>query len=545
MRISSLLAALVVATLPTLIAPALAQTTSSLYDAARNAGASATDAAGLALAATQEAQLLATNGAMDDFFGVSVSLSGERALVGAYLGDSVSGVQNAGAAYVFERQTNGVWIQTAQLAATGGVGGDFFGISVSLSGDRALVGASRAAVGAAVRAGSAYVFDRQANGAWTQTAQLLASGGTQNDEFGYSVSLSGARALVGAPEDAAGGVTNPGSADVFEQQADGTWRQTAHLTAADGATGDFFGQSVALSGERALVASYFDTVGAARAAGSVYVFERQGGGAWSQTAQLAATDGAGGDYFGFSLSLSGERALVGAAGDDVGAAVNAGSAYVFERQISGAWVLTAQLVATDGAVGDQFGFSVSLSGTRALVGAQADNTVSGGTDAGSAYVYERQAGGTWVQTDQIVAAGGAASDYFGYSVSLSGERALVGAYFTDTLAGYEVGSAYVFALAPLGTAVAEDGTEASFTLSAPRPNPAAYRASLEVTLDRPQHVRATLIDALGRTVAVLHDGEAAGILALGMDTRALAPGVYVVRVVAGGRVASARLVVAR
>ena len=150
-----------------------------------------------------------------------------------------------------------------------------------------------------------------------------------------------------------------------------------------------------------------------------------------------------------------------------------------------------------------------------------------------------------VQDAQLLASGGAAGDAFGFSVSLSGERALVGAYTDDIGAAPDAGSASVYALGLLGTAVAEDGGNERFALSAARPNPASGRASLSLTLDRPQHVRATLVDALGRTVAVLHDGEAAGVVSLAVEASGLAPGVYVVRVVGAEAALTRRITVAR
>ena len=244
------------------------------------------------------------------------------------------------------------------------------------------------------------------------------------------------------------------------------------------------------------------------------------------------------------MSLLGERALVGSPGDDVTGVSNAGSATVFEWQAGGAWTQTAQLAATGGAVNDSFGFSVSLSGERALVGAFGDD-VGAATDAGSAYVFERRAGGAWTQTAQLLLTDGASADFFGFSVSLSGERALIGADGDDVAGVSDAGSAYVFALGPLGTAVAEDGGNERFALSVARPNPASGRAGMTLALDRPQHVRATLVDALGRTVAVLHDGEAAGVLALSVDAGRLAPGVYVVRVAGATATATRRITVAR
>ncbi|MBU1692919.1 MAG: FG-GAP repeat protein [Verrucomicrobia bacterium] len=217
------------------------------------------------------------------------------------------------------------------------------------------------------------------------------------------------------------------------------------LTASDAATGDSFGCSVAVAGDVAVVgADGDDDVGSA--SGSAYVFERNAGGtnAWGQVAKLTASDAAAGDWFGYSVSVAGDVALVGARRD--GDAGNAsGSAYVFERDAGGtnAWGQVGKIVASDGTASDYFGSSVSLDGDVAVVGAYQDDDV--GSASGSAYIFERNAGGTnaWGQVAKLTASDGAADDYFGHSVSVAGHVVVVGAYGDDD-AGGGSGSAYVF-----------------------------------------------------------------------------------------------------
>ncbi len=156
--------------------------------------------------------------------------------------------------------------------------------------------------------------------------------------------------------------------------------------------------------------------------------------------KLTASDGAQGDNFGRSVSLSGDRALVGAHGDDDQGDFS-GSAYVFERQGDGSWLEVAKLTASDGAAGDVFGNAVSLSDDRALVGAFEDDDI--GDRSGSSYVFERQGDGSWLEVDKLIASDGAADDVFGISVSLSDDRALVGAIGDDDV-GDDSGSAYVY-----------------------------------------------------------------------------------------------------
>jgi len=326
--------------------------------------------------------------------------------------------------------------EDAKLTASDGAAGDFFGFSVSMSGDKAVVGA-QGDDDAGPDSGSAYVFEKD-GGTWTQTAKLTASDDEAGDSFGVSVSISGDKAVVGAAFDDDAG-PDSGSAYVFEKDG-GTWTQTAKLTASDDEAGDSFGVSVSMSGDTAVVGALLDDDSGADS-GSAYVFEKDGG-TWTQTAKLTASDGAAGDFFGFSVSMSGDTAVVGALLDDDSGA-DSGSAYVFEKD-GGTWTQTAKLTASDDAARDSFGDSVSISGDKAVVGARGDDDA--GPDSGSAYVFEKD-GGTWTQTAKLTASDGAGGDRFGSSVSISGDKAVVGAAF-DNDAGSRSGSAYVFEFAP-------------------------------------------------------------------------------------------------
>ena len=273
----------------------------------------------------REQKVIASDGAAGDFFGISVALSGDTALVGADL-DDVSANSYQGSAYVFTRSGT-TWTQQGKLTASDGAAGDLFGISVALSGDTALVGAYGDDVGANGDQGSAYVFTRSGT-TWSLQQKLTASDGAAYDRFGNSVALSGDTALVGADWHNVGANPDQGSAYVFTRSGT-TWSEQAHLTASDGAAYYFFGISVALSGDTALVGAYGDNVGANDNQGSAYVFTRSGT-TWSLQQKLTASDGAAYDYFGNSVALSGDTALVGAVSDDVGANDSQGSAYFYD-----------------------------------------------------------------------------------------------------------------------------------------------------------------------------------------------------------------------
>jgi hypothetical protein len=329
----------------------------------------------------QQAKLVASDGAAGDWFGHHVALAGDTVVVGAIFDDIGTGVDQ-GSAYVFLR--NGTtWTEQAKLLAPDGAAGDWFGAAVALSGDTALVGARRDDVGATSDQGSAHVFVRNGT-AWTHQAVLLVANGAGLDDFGVAVALSGDTALVGAWKDDVGANVDQGSVEVFVRSGT-TWDPQATLLALDGTAGDSLGLSLALSDDTALVGAYNDDIGATLNQGSAYVFVRDGA-AWTQQARLVASDGAASDNFGYAVALSGDTALVGAYVDDVGVNINQGSAYVFVRSGT-AWTQREQLLAADGAAGDSFGGSLALSGDTAVLAAYVDD-IGANVDQGSAYVFD-------------------------------------------------------------------------------------------------------------------------------------------------------------
>jgi hypothetical protein len=222
-------------------------------------------------------------------------------------------------------------------------------------------------------------------------------------------------------------------------RAGAAWSPQQELAGSE-AVRDGFGSAVAVSGDTAIVGAHFDDTAAGEDAGSAYVFVRSGT-AWSLEQKLVAPDGAPGDYFGISVSVSGDTAVVGARLADTAAGPDAGSAYVFVRAGT-TWSLQKKLVAADGAAGDSFGTSVSISGDTLIVGAPVADTV-GGVNAGAAYAFVRS-GTTWTQQQKLLPPDGRADLDFGFSASLSGDTAVVGAPSDDTAPAINTGSAYVF-----------------------------------------------------------------------------------------------------
>jgi len=319
----------------------------------------------------EEVKLLASDGAPFAQFGLSVALEGNVAVIGAR-GDGERGPA-AGAAYVF-RFDGTHWIEETKLLASDTDIDDLFGESVAVSGDRIAVGAQRAAGNAAL-SGAAYVF-RFDGASWVEEAKLVASDGAYDDEL-HAVAIFGETIVAGSFLDDDRGDSS-GSAYVF--RFDGShWVEEAKLLAPDGTSFDYFGDTVAISGDVVAVAAVLAD-GSRSSSGAVYVY-RFDGTDWQAEQKLsAAVSGPGvGPLFGRGLDLAGPMLLAGAPARD------AGAAYLY-RFDGTSWLETAKLLASDGARNDSFGVSASLSGGKALIGARF--ATAHGSQSGAAYVYE-------------------------------------------------------------------------------------------------------------------------------------------------------------
>jgi len=395
----------------------------------------------------EDQHLLAKGGNGGDTFSSSVSLSGDVAVVGAPWGDTVGGL-DAGLAYVYRYDSLAGWVEEDHLIASDGSAHDWFGYSVALSGEVAVVGAIKDDTTSGTDAGSVYVF-RYDGTTWVEEAILIATDGATENWFGYSVSLGGDSgnevAVIGSLND------NTATGSVYIYRFNGmNWVEESHLVASDAATSDQFGFSVSVCGnsnsEIAIIGAYTDDTPGGSDAGSAYVF-RNNGVSWVEESHLIALDTAANDQFGFSVSVSGapgcEVVLIGARDDGTVDGNGVGSAYVY-RFNGMNWVEESHLFASDGAVDDWFGYSVSINGYPgseiAVISAVLDDTI-GGTDSGSAYVF-RFDGTNWVEVAHLFASDGASSDLYGFSVSISGDVTMVGAINDDTASGIDAGSVY-------------------------------------------------------------------------------------------------------
>jgi len=394
----------------------------------------------------QQAYLKASNSGIDDSFGMSVAMSGDTLVVGAINEDGLNG-----AAYVFVR-TAGVWSQQAYLNASNAQHGDHFGISVAISGNTVVVGAYHEdsdATGVdgdesnddALGSGAAYVFTRTGSD-WSQQAYLKASNTQAGDSFGESVSISGDTVVVAAMEKD----DQAGAAYVFTR-TDTSWSQQAYLKASNTQAGDKFGKSVALSDDTLVVGAYFEDSSAtvingdetddlATSAGAAYVFIRTET-TWSQQAYLKASNAEAGNRFGWSAAISGESVVIGATNKG---ADFAGAAYVFNRSGT-SWSEQAYLQASNAGYADFLGTSVSISGDTLVVSAYSEDSNSTGIDkdgtnndakdSGSAYIFTRT-GTDWSQFAYLKASNTEESDRFGWSATISGDTAVIGAIWEDS-----------------------------------------------------------------------------------------------------------------
>jgi hypothetical protein len=403
---------------------------------------------------------VASDRALYDRFGYSVSISGDYAIVGAYMEDhDLTGgkfLDKAGAAYIL-KNNSGTWTVVQKLVALDRAEDDEFGFSVAIFGDYAIVGAPRKTIKVGFDlesyAGAAYIF-KNTSGTWSQQSKLVSKEPNFADEFGYSVAISEDYAIVGTPYD------DVPSAQIYKRDST-KWFFEQTITSGITGNGDRFGWSVGVSGNFVIIGEPFDgstaPVNYAKS-GSAYIFFRGSSGTWKQSAQLNASDKAAGDEFGNSVAISGDYAIIGAMLEDNnatgGASLNsAGSAYIFKRNANdGSWKQSKKIVASDREASDMFGVSVSISGDYAIVGAYNEDQDKAGANtlnnSGSAYIFKNTSG-NWTQANKIVASDRGNGDMFGYSVAISEDYTIAGAYLeSENTTGdnslYSAGSAYIF-----------------------------------------------------------------------------------------------------
>jgi len=401
-----------------------------------------------------EQTVRASNAGTLDQFGRCVAISGNYAIVGAWQEDGTNnntGI-DSGAAYIFEL-SGGVWNQKQMLIASNFGAGDTFGSSVAISGNYAIVGAQYedGSSNNIANCGAAYIFELS-GGVWNQTAVLRASNiGGNVITFGNAVAISGNYAIVGATyeDGSSNNIVNCGAVYIFERTG-AVWSQTALIRASNLGESDGFGSSVAISGDYAIVGAPYEdgTDATTDNCGAAYIIERSGG-IWSQTRLIRASNRGVSDQFGWSVAISGTYAIVSAIFEDGNSEqfTNTGAAYIFERETNGDWNQTSILRANNADNNDQFGQSVAIDGNYAIVGSNwEDGSNNNIGDGGAAYIFERNNAGGWAQIKILRASNIAATHQFGFSVAISGNNAIVGAPWEDGVFNVipDGGAAYIY-----------------------------------------------------------------------------------------------------
>lgn len=376
-----------------------------------------------------------------DFFGSSVSIDGDTLLVGAFYDDEPQ--VDSGAAFIFKR-SSGTWSQTAKLVSNDPASSDGMGFDVSLAGSVAVLGApwddlTSPSSGTMFNAGSATIFEDDGSG-WVYKQKVFASDALALDNLGWGVSTDGSLLAVGAPKADIAGTSDAGAVYIFGKVS-GVWVEQAKITAPTPASSEEFGRSVGLMGNTIFVGAWRSDA-AAGDAGAVYVFQESNS-VWSYQQTLTASDAASGDGFGEYLAVDNDLLLIGSwLSDDSGSA--SGSAYIFRlNSNTDTWEEEEKLVPSDGASGDRLGFRLDISNGIAAIGARNDDH-SGLFDSGSTYLF-KEINGSWQQLTKLIANDAQSEDNMGIGVAISVDTVVSSAERTDQ-SGTDSGSVYLDAI---------------------------------------------------------------------------------------------------
>jgi len=418
-------------------------------------------------------KIVASDRGSDEYFGNEVAISGNFAIVGAYREnksiDEGEVIHNAGAAYIF-RFDGSEWVQMQKLVASNRGEDYYFGYSVDICGDYAIVGAREEDVAGGHKEGAAYIFHYNGS-SWEQQDRIVADDRHFGDFFGYSVAMTENRAVVGAiyqdyAEAGSDSLGQAGAVYVFSRSGE-SWIQSAKLVAEYRSEGDEFGSQVAISGSYIVVGVPLedmdeDSLDYEMNAGAAYVFNYEVT-HWSQSKKLLASDRNAYDQFGCSVDIDGSTIVVGAWMEDhdvdgLNTKEKAGSAYIFNLNGS-VWTETQKIVDSDRWVGEYFGYDVAIDDEYIIIGATQENLDTSAanfiSDAGGAFIF-RNNGGVWQESEKITAYVRSEDDHFGNSVDISADVVIVGASGEDHDADdantiYGSGSAYVFSSGIGGT----------------------------------------------------------------------------------------------
>ena len=341
---------------------------------------------------------------------------------------------------------------------------DYFGAAVAIFGDFAIIGSTfdsknYAGNDSLKAAGSAYIYKRNNLGSWEKDTKITPNQRTADDRFGTKVAISGDYAAVSSTYQAYDIQENnfkkqSGAVYIYDYSLRGVWIQIQKVVASDRNSDDFFGGAIAMSGNYLVVGAGGEDEDAnggnrVEGSGSAYIFERNQDGFWVEIQKIVASDRAHANFFGGSISISGDYIIVGTdrVDDDIAGENTfneAGAAYIFEKNQAGFWIEKQKIVASDRYTKDYFGRSVSIFGNHAIVGAPSEdddaNDMNTVLDAGSAYIFERDGSGNWTEQQKIVASDRGTKHWFGTQVGITNNHAVVSSFGH----GGDAGAAYVF-----------------------------------------------------------------------------------------------------
>lgn len=361
-------------------------------------------------------QRFAPDGAMNDYFGISTSISGDYAVIGSPFSD-INGISNQGAVYVFKK-SNGSWSFEQKLINPLGNANDLFGFSVDIENNDIVVGAVNAQVSGTQR-GSAYVF-HQESGNWALVQELMPIRAQMNEGHGFSVAIKNDFIVVGAPyiEQASGGV------NVYHRSGS-SWVVEDRIITSDGMIGDNFGNSVDIYNDIIAIGAYNDDIGTQTNQGSAYLFQRNTNGTWSQLKKVFSSNGQSNDNFGQAVAINNDYLVVGAPSSDVGASTNQGTVYVYYRNSStSSWNEEHKINILNGQSNQYIGGSLCVEGNNILFGGRNDSKSS--NNLGVAYYYSLK-GGEWTYIKQFLEPSGGNNYGFGSSISISNSNVIIGA----------------------------------------------------------------------------------------------------------------------
>ena len=384
-----------------------------------------------------------------DQYGCDVAIHGKTAMVGA-MHSEANGKPDVGAVYVLTSQ-RGSWQQKQKLIASDLQTSDWFGYafgySLAMDGNVAIIGARDADAGDAYQAGAAYIFQSE-NGTWKEAQKLQASDALEENYFGGAVDISGSTAIVGSYCAPSGDQVNAGAAYIFQYEGE-TWQEKQRLQPHDISQADWFGYSVAIEGNTAVVGAICKSAPGKKHAGAVYIFTREDG-KWKETQKLQPAELQKYDWFGNSVSISGKTIMVAAYYSDANVTneqtgakkpvTGAGCVYVYHLE-NGVWQQKQKLEPSDPQGEAFFGNSVDLNAGIAIVGAYTADTEM--YNSGAAYLFRQLEDGTWEEKEKLEPKELQHNQHFGSAVAVSGKVAIVGARHAEVNGKLNTGTSYI------------------------------------------------------------------------------------------------------